>query len=350
MDSITQAALGASVAAVVAGRHCKPKTLIAGAALGTLPDLDVFISYGDAISDTVKHRGFSHSLFVLLPFSLLLTVLWYRFRPTVLTFSRLWLLIAACLITHPLLDSFTTYGTQLFWPLDVSVAISSIFIIDPLYTLSLLVMLIASLMWREKMAKLCGLGLLISSSYLVWSVVAYSIINQRLHDEVKSTPLANKPIFISPTPFNTVLWRIIILDGNKYNEGFSSLLDSKKNGAYSIQWAQRERGSWPLEQTSKHVNDLIKFSNNFMQYKTIDNQVVVTDLRLGLTEYLPFRFVVAKRAPQKDWQLIPPIKIEKQKVKPEHLPALWLRLLGNQDVNADLCHINECPEVTASQS
>ena len=350
MDSITQAALGASVAAVVAGRHCKPKTLIAGAALGTLPDLDVFISYGDAISNTVKHRGFSHSLFVLLPFSLLLTVLWYRFRPTVLTFSRLWLLIAACLITHPLLDSFTTYGTQLFWPLDVSVAISSIFIIDPLYTLPLLVMLIVSLMWREKMAKLCGIGLLLSSSYLVWSVVAYSIINQRLHDEVKSTPLANKPIFISPTPFNTVLWRIIILDGNKYNEGFSSLFDSKKNGAYSIQWAQRERGSWPLEQTSKHVNDLIKFSNNFMQYKTIDNQVVVTDLRLGLTEYLPFRFVVAKRSSQKDWQLIPPIKIEKQKVKPEHFPALWLRLLGNQDVSADLCHINECPKVTASQS
>ncbi|MCG3863083.1 MULTISPECIES: metal-dependent hydrolase [unclassified Photobacterium] len=349
MDSITQAALGASVAAVVAGRHCKPKTLLAGAALGTLPDLDVLISYGDPISDTVKHRGFSHSLFVLLPFSLLFTALWYRFRLTVLSFSRLWFLIAACLITHPLLDSFTTYGTQLFWPLDVSVAISSIFIIDPLYTLPLLVMLTASLMWREKMAKLCGIGLLMSSLYLVWSVAAYSIINQRVHDEVKDTPLANKPIFISPTPFNTVLWRIIILDDNKYYEGFSSLLDSKKNGNYPMQWAQRERGYWQLEQTSEHVNDLVKFSSNFIQYQIIDDQLVVTDLRLGLIEYLPFRFVVAKRSPQKDWQLVTPIKIEERKVKPKHLPALWLRLLGNQDVNADLCHINECPNLTVTK-
>lgn len=350
VDSITQAALGASVAAVVAGRHCKPKTLLVGAALGTLPDLDVFISYGDPISDTVKHRGFSHSLFVLLSFSLLLTALWSRFRLNVLSFNRLWLLIAACLLTHPLLDSFTTYGTQLFWPLDVSVAISSIFIIDPLYTLPLLVMLIASLLWQEKMAKLCGVGLLISSCYLVWSIAAYSIINQRVHDEVKNTPLVNKPIFISPTPFNTVLWRIIILDGNKYYEGFSSLLDSKKYGEYPIQWAQRERGSWPLEQTSVHVDDLKKFSNNYIQYKIIDDQLVVTDLRLGLIEYLPFRFVVAKRTSQKDWQLIPPVRIEERKVKPKHLPALWLRLLGNQDVNADLCHINECPLVTTSQS
>ena len=348
VDSITQAALGASVAAVVAGRHCKPKMLLAGAVLGTLPDLDVFISYGDPISDTVKYRGFSHSLFVLLPFSLLITALWFFFRPNVLSFSRLWLLIAACLVTHPLLDSFTTYGTQLFWPLDISVAISSIFIIDPLYTLPLLIMLIASLMWRDKMAKLCGIGLLISSFYLVWSFVAHSIINQRVHDEIKNTPLTNKPIFISPTPFNTVLWRIIILDGNKYNEGFYSLLDSKKNDEYPIQWAQRERGSWPLEQASEHVNDLEKFSNNFIQYKIIDNQLVVTDLRLGLIEYLPFRFVVAKRTSQKDWQLIPPIKIEEQKVKPKDLTALWLRLLGNQDVNAALCHINECPQVTAS--
>lgn len=88
VDSITQAALGASVAAVVAGRHCKPKMLLAGAVLGTLPDLDVFISYGDPISDTVKHRGFSHSLFVLLSFSLLITALCFFFRPNVLSSSN----------------------------------------------------------------------------------------------------------------------------------------------------------------------------------------------------------------------------------------------------------------------
>ncbi|WP_318456105.1 metal-dependent hydrolase [Photobacterium leiognathi] len=346
MDSITQAALGASVAAVVAGRHCKPKTLLIGATLGTLPDLDVFIDYGDPISDTVKHRGFSHSLFVLLPFSLLLTALWHHYRPTVLSFGRLWLLVAACLITHPLLDSFTTYGTQLFWPLDNSVAVSSIFIIDPLYTLPLLIMLIASLMWREKMAKLCSIGLIISTTYLAWSVVAYKVIEHRIEQELKHTPLANKAMFISPTPFNTVLWRFIILDDDKYYEGFSSLLDPKDDDGYPIQWVQRERGRLPLKQPSEHVAMLTKFASDFVQYQTIDDQLVVTDLRLGLIEYLPFRFIVAKQSPQQGWQLMAPVKMEERKVKPKHLPALWLRLLGSQDVNADLCHINECPSNT----
>ncbi len=57
MDSVTQAALGAAVAGLVAGKKCSPKVLLAGAALGTLPDLDVLLSYGDPVSDMVKHRA-----------------------------------------------------------------------------------------------------------------------------------------------------------------------------------------------------------------------------------------------------------------------------------------------------
>ncbi|WP_036830684.1 metal-dependent hydrolase, partial [Photobacterium sanctipauli] len=111
----------------------------------------------------VKHRGFSHSLFVLLPFSLLLSWLWQKWRPTRFSFAHLWLLVAACLLTHPILDAFTAYGTQLFWPITTPIAISSVFIIDPFYTVPLLLMLIASLLWRDRMAKLCGAGLAVSS-------------------------------------------------------------------------------------------------------------------------------------------------------------------------------------------
>ncbi|WP_253952079.1 metal-dependent hydrolase, partial [Photobacterium sanctipauli] len=50
MDSVTQMVLGAAVAGFVAGRKCSPKILLAGAALGTLPDLDVMLSYGDPVS------------------------------------------------------------------------------------------------------------------------------------------------------------------------------------------------------------------------------------------------------------------------------------------------------------
>ena len=51
MDSLTQIALGASVAGAVGFKPFGRKVLLAGAILGTLPDLDVLISYQTAIDN-----------------------------------------------------------------------------------------------------------------------------------------------------------------------------------------------------------------------------------------------------------------------------------------------------------
>ena len=80
MDSITQAALGASLAGAVAGKTLGRSALLVGAVLGTLPDLDVIIDYGTAVANFTQHRGFSHSLFVLLPLSVLLAFALHRWR------------------------------------------------------------------------------------------------------------------------------------------------------------------------------------------------------------------------------------------------------------------------------
>ena len=65
MDSMTQAALGAAIGGAVLGRRLGRKAILLGAVVGTLPDLDVIIDYGDAVANVTQHRGFSHSLFVL---------------------------------------------------------------------------------------------------------------------------------------------------------------------------------------------------------------------------------------------------------------------------------------------
>ncbi|OAN18368.1 hydrolase [Photobacterium jeanii] len=340
MDSVTQAALGAAVAGVVAGKHCSPKVLLAGAALGTLPDMDVFIHYGDPVSDMVKHRGFSHSIFVLLPFSWLLALAWQRIKPTSFTFMHLWLLIAACLLTHPILDSFTSYGTQLLWPLSASIAVSSIFIIDPLYTVPLLLMVIASLLWRSKGAKLCGIGLGISSLYLAWSVSALSMIENRVEQQLVGTELEGKPVFIAPTPLNTVLWRVVVLGEDTYWEGLSSLLDKNP----TIDFIAKERGEWPLADKPDHLQMLEAFTDDFVKYQQIDGTLTATDLRLGMVDYLPFGFRFAQQQADNSWQFMLPTTIEQPNVRIKHVPALWLRLLGNQAIDANLCHQAECPK------
>ena len=140
MDSITQALLGASVQASLLGRWQGRKALLYGAMLGTLPDLDVVINYGDAVANMTYHRGFSHSLFVLSLVAVVLTWLARRIRPHPdYSAMRLFLTLWLVLITHVTLDAFTSYGTQLFWPLQTTpVAWSSVFIIDPLYSVPLL--------------------------------------------------------------------------------------------------------------------------------------------------------------------------------------------------------------------
>jgi len=60
------------------------------------------------------------------------------------------IIVYAVFATHVLLDSVTVYGTQIFWPLsEYPVSIGSIFIIDPAYTLPLIVGVIVALMLRH---------------------------------------------------------------------------------------------------------------------------------------------------------------------------------------------------------
>ncbi|BBI59475.1 hypothetical protein HSBAA_07810 [Vreelandella sulfidaeris] len=82
MDSVTQAVLGAAIGGAVLGRRLGRKAILIGAVLGTLPDLDVALDYGDAVANVTEHRGFSHSLFVLTGLATLLALLCARFAPT----------------------------------------------------------------------------------------------------------------------------------------------------------------------------------------------------------------------------------------------------------------------------
>ena len=116
MDSITQAVLGAALQGTVLGRIQGRRSLIYGAALATVPDLDVVIRYADPVSQMTYHRGFSHSIFVLTGLALLLALLvnWLgrtRWQTQGYTLGRLFLAFWLVLVTHPLLDAFTVYGT-----------------------------------------------------------------------------------------------------------------------------------------------------------------------------------------------------------------------------------------------
>ena len=80
------------------------------------------------------------------------------------------------LITHSLLDYLTIYGTQLFMPFrDWPGSLGSIFIIDLLYTVPLLIGVAGSLFFsRTNPTRRLwnSVGLTLSTLYLVWGISA----------------------------------------------------------------------------------------------------------------------------------------------------------------------------------
>lgn len=327
MDSLTQALLGASLQGALLGRWQGRKALLYGAALATLPDLDVLIDYGDAVANMTQHRGFSHSLPVLGGVSLLLAWLVRRWRPHPgYSGRRLLACIALILFTHVLLDAFTSYGTQLLWPLDSPpVAWSTIFIIDPLYSLPLLLAVLAALV-SGRPRDLCqgtALALVLSTLYLGFTVAGKQMAEQRVTAELARQGIAAEALFSAPTPFNSLLWRVVVLDGSDYHEALVGWLDTQ-----TPQLQRLERGSAlaaALADSPPHRR-LHWFTGGFLRYDQLGDQLVVTDLRLGMTGLHPFRFALAERDGS-DWRPVPiSQRWPAERGDLQRLHSLWQRI------------------------
>jgi inner membrane protein len=336
MDSLTQAALGATVAGAIAGKQCNAKVLFTGAALGTLPDLDVVLDYGDAVSNTIKHRGFTHSLLLIPVFSLIVSWLYCRLKPDVFwSFNRVFFLVLSVLVTHVAIDAMTTYGTQLLWPIPGYFEVGNIFIIDPLYTLPLLLGIGVALFSRQRGGWWCQSVVVVSSLYLVWGYAAQQMIADRVEKNLAAQNINNEQVLITPSPFNTLLWRVVVVEGDQYFEGLASLLDSDNQ----IDFIQRSRGEWPFEQKPNTLEGLEAFSHGFLGYRQDQGRLIVSDLRLGMADSLAFEFVFAKETPDAGWELLEAPTRYPSERSLDQISVLWERMLGNQEIDANLQYV-----------
>lgn len=324
MDSITQAALGGAIGGAVLGRRFGRKAILAGAMLGTVPDLDVMVDYGDPVADMTRHRGFSHSLFVLLPFSLVLAALLWRWRPAV-TFRRCWAFTGLVLITHPLLDSFTTYGTQIFWPWGEPVSIASLFIIDPAYTVPLLIG-VGLFLWRPDRLRPLAVSLVLSTVYIAWSVTAQQLITWRTLPVLADQGLSDAPRLVQPMPLSTLLWRVTVVGEDRRLEIVTGLLDG--DGPPQIATYPRDPA---LASSARHIPDgerLHWFTDGVIDWTVDGDQLVATDIRLGVPGHYPFAFTIARRSDDGQWKAIRPIRRPEPGMQPDQLISLFHRIRG----------------------
>lgn len=329
MDSVSQAVLGAALGGVIGGRILGRAAVIGGAVLGTLPDMDVVINYGTAIANYTQHRGFSHSLLVLIPFGILLAVaLHWRFpqlsRGRWLTFTL------AILVTHPLLDTLTTYGTQLFWPLLPPLGTTSIFIIDPLYTIPLLIPVLLAL-FRPPAIQPMALGLVFSTSYLGWALLAQQMVTTKVAPVLAAEGLRDAPVLIQPMPFNTLLWRVTVMAENERLEMVAGVFEAQEQPAIE-RFPFRRDLLQALEQLPEGRR-LLWFTGEFLDLQVRDNTLQATDIRLGVPGAHPFTFTVAERAaPGSAWQPVDSHQAARPRVDAGAASAYWRRLTGQATV------------------
>ena len=119
MDPLTQGALGASLAQPFSKSSHILIVGILGFLSGMAPDLDVLIrSKSDPLLFLEFHRQFTHSLiFIPIGGMICASVFHILFAKRArLTFKQTYLYCTLGFATHGLLDSCTSYGTQLLWP------------------------------------------------------------------------------------------------------------------------------------------------------------------------------------------------------------------------------------------
>lgn len=303
MDSVTQAALGAAIGGAIAPAGQRRKALLAGAALGTLPDMDVLIDYGDAVANFTYHRGFSHSLLVLPPFGLLLWLVLRRWWAPVRAEPLRWLaIIALALITHPLLDAHTAYGTQLFWPFEVTPTMwATLFIIDPLFTLPLLAGIVVVAVWPAS-ARMIRACLFLSTLYLGWSWAAQSMVARHVEVALAERGMPGAAALIVPTPFNTLIWRVVVQTEEGYLEGFDSILTDEDRLDFTVHTFERSL----LDEANNvwAVARLRWFARDFVKATIEHDRLLITDLRMGQEPIYVFTHVVAVRGNPR-WEALP---------------------------------------------
>lgn len=296
MDSLTQIALGSAVTLAVMGRRTAAwKPALWGAIAGTLPDLDAFIDHGDAVLNMVLHRGESHALFYLTLFAPLLAWGVSRLHGEGALWRRWWLALWLALVTHPLLDTMTVYGTQLLLPFsNHPFGVGSVFIIDPAYTLPLIVGVVWALSVPRTGFRANAIGLLLSSAYLAWSVAAQHHVAQVARDSLRQQGIAADRLLVTPAPFNTVLWRVVAMGPTQYAEGHYSLFDE----GTTIDWRRYPRGAALAERHAgvEGLRRMAAFTHGFFRVLEDDGRLYVTDLRMGQEPHYTFHFDLGTEA------------------------------------------------------
>ena len=284
MDPITQGTVGAAFAQSTANKNNILRIGVIGFLAGLAPDLDVLIrSSNDPILFLEYHRQFSHSLFFI-PFgSLVVALLIFPLVKKSMSLKTVYIASFLGYATHGLLDACTSYGTQLFWPFsNERVTWNNISIVDPLFTIPILILVGTAIKTRKKLFSFFAIGW--ATFYLSLGFVQYEralstaieLANSRGHNAERLT--------LKPSFGNLILWKSIYQHEEKfYVDAIRTVRSSTWCSGENIRMFDYQYHLPSLDKDSQQRKDIERFrwfSQDYLGFDKEEN--LVTDVRYSM--------------------------------------------------------------------
>lgn len=284
MDSITQAVLGAAIGEVILGKKIGSKAALYGAIIGSIPDFDVALRLFYSPYEMLSiHRGYSHSILFSILGALFLSFGLKRLHLfKLISYSILFLFTWLCLFTHMLLDAFTAYGTQLFLPFSTTrFGFDSVNVIDPLYTIPLLLGLVLSIKIfpnSNNRSKYTKYSLWFSTSYLLLTLVHKEIVNEKFHSSFSKRKVTSTALLTMPVGIANLNWYGVAKTKDSLYMQQYSLLGGLKNEIHSF--AINEH--YLNEVDTEMANTMRWFAKGFYTVDKVDNEIRIYNLQVDM--------------------------------------------------------------------
>ena len=284
MDPISQGTVGAAFAQSTANKNNIIKIGVIGFVAGLAPDLDVLIrSSTDPILFLEYHRQFTHSLFFI-PFgALLVALLVFPLVKRSMDLKTVYLASFLGYATHGLLDACTSYGTLLFWPFsNQRVTWNNISIVDPLFTIPVLILLGIAIKTRKRLFSLFAIGWIMF--YLSLGLIQYERALSAANQLAFSRGHNPERLTLKPSFGNLILWKSIYQHKDSfYVDAIRTVQSSTWCSGESINIFDYQKHLPNLDQDSQQKKDIERFrwfSQDYLGYNQEKN--LVTDIRYSM--------------------------------------------------------------------